>query len=186
MRHFLTIALCHGIISALASSAWAQFGFQKLNLYSDQLHTSTQVYDQVPGLITVYVFQEDQQSDGYSTAASFTVVSSEEFTGVWLSDTSPFLTLGTSPTGISLSYGGCRPLPIQALEIRYITFGTSSDCSYLEVVKPSDWDFPVTLPCEGFGWNVATGGRLTVNPAPNCTPLPIAPTTWGRIKAMYQ
>jgi hypothetical protein len=160
-------------------------GSDQINIYSDPAFTSKEAFDLAPGMLTLYAVHE-HASDRLT--AAFMIAPSVGFTGVWLGETSPFSTIGMSPTGIRIAYGQCLDTPALILEVTYTVFGTSDDCSYLEVVEHPEevCGGPVFLDCPNFDTWFGTGGRLTVNPNETCTPIPIEPSTWGKVKALYR
>jgi hypothetical protein len=156
---------------------------QAINLYADADHTSTEAFDLAPGTLTVFVVHEGGSA---GVAIAFKIAASPGFTGVWLSETSPFVwVFGTSPSGVEIGYAACVQPPVLVLEVKYTVFGTSEECSLLEVVgHPNHFGIDIAL-CQGI--NVyADGGRLTVNPTEGCSPVPAEPSTWGKVKALYQ
>ena len=180
MRVIILFSVC---LLATFSSLRAQS--DKISLYSDPAHTSTQAVDQSAGTLTVYVVHESLAG---GTAAYFKIASSAGFTGIWLSETSGFPTMGTSPDGIVFSFPGCV-FTARVLEVQYSLLGTSEPCSALDVVANPDLDLfggaPMISDCV-FELRPAIGGRLVVNPNAQCSPVPVSATTWGKVKALYQ
>lgn len=175
-------ALAVGIQITTATTVYAQ---HKIALYSDPAYTSTEVIDQTPAELTAYVVFD---SPAGGTAVSFRIVPSEGFTAVWLNDSSTFLVMGSSPNGAGVAFGGCYYNAL-VLEVRYTMFGTSSSCSTLDIVADPQFDLfaglPVVADCD-HEYASAIAGRLTINPDPTCSPLPILPTTWGKVKSLYR
>jgi len=176
---------------ALAVNAHAQ-PTHYVSLYADPAHSVKYAHDTAPGVLTVYVVHEAQPiipNVSVATSLDFRVSQSSGFTGVWLEESTTHLFLGSSPTGIRFAYGGCLQLPTRVLEIHYSVFGTSDECSYLEVVGHPDEicgsDAICAFDCE-FEYHVPIGGRLVINPNAECSPLPVALTTWGKIKSLYR
>jgi hypothetical protein len=97
--------------------------------------------------------------------------------------------------GLTVEYGACLEGNILIAEVIYSTFFGSTPCSFITPVAHAEvqsGEIEVTL-CDG---TVAAAGArpLTVNPrdwfdyqcVPWCaTSIPVEPTTWGRIKALY-
>ena len=132
----------------------------------------------------VYVVHD--HTFGAALAAIFRITSSDGFTGVWLGETSPYSTFGTSQAGIDVVYGSCIFQPTHLLTITYQTFGTSAACSYLESVPHPDRPegYIVIADCAAI-LLVGESGRLTVNPDSTCTPVPVENRSWGSIKSLY-
>jgi hypothetical protein len=164
---------------------WLPRGSDQINIYSDANFTSKEALDNVPGTLTVFIVHEPTP---WTLATWFKITPSNGFTGMWLSETTPFLFLGTSPTGIQIAYGTCLEGPTLVLEVTYSVFGTSEPCSYLEVGAHPEMDCggPYTEGCPYFEMETGIGGRLTINPTPQCSPAPVEPSTWGRVKALYR
>jgi hypothetical protein len=182
------IALVTATLFALTPSpATAQQpGSDQINIYSDAAFRSKDALDVAPGTLTFFVVHERPLPlDGIS--AAFKIAPSVGFTGVWLSETSPFLVMGTSPNGIRIAYGGCEDLPVLILEVSYTVFGTSEDCSNLTVIAHPEEDQrgPLIVDCN-FDFIIASGGRLIINPTPQCPPVPVESSTWGKLKALYR
>jgi hypothetical protein len=187
-----TVALV-GLLGLLlaANRAFGQIrSSDQVNIYSDPAFTSKEAFDTAPGTLTLFVVHENPVlPDQGRTYSEFRITPSVGFTGVWLSETSPFPVIGTSPTGIQIGYGYCVTLPALVLQVTYTVFGTSEDCSRLDVAEhPQNIfaeDAPVTVDCN-FEFLIGTGGRLTVNPTANCPPVPVESSTWGKVKALYR
>lgn len=184
------LATCFTFVAALTANARAQ-PIHQVNLYSDPAHTTKYAQDNAPGVLIVYVVHEAQPivpNVTVATSLDFKIVQSSGFTGVWASESTTHLFLGSSPAGIRFAYGGCLELPTRVLEVQYATFGTSEECSYLEVVGHPDQICGSNAICAfdcDFEYHVPIGGRLYINPNAQCS-VPIAPTTWGKIKSLYR
>jgi hypothetical protein len=187
--HAVVIAACSALLPGPVTAQIIPSSDQ-FNIYSDPAFTSKEAFDTAPATLTLFVVHENPVlADQGRTYSEFRIVPSVGFTGVWLSETSPFPVIGASPTGIQIGYSYCVSLPALVLEVTYAVFGTSEDCSYLDVVEhPQNMfgeDVPVTVDCN-FVYFSGTGGRLTVNPTANCPPVPVEPSTWGKVKALYR
>lgn len=162
-----------------------------VSLYADAAHSVRYANDTAPGILTVYVVHEAEPiipNVSVASSLDFRIAQSPGFTGVWLDESTTHLFLGTSPSGIRFAYGGCLPLPTRVLEVHYTTFGTSEECSYLELVGHPDEicgsNAICAFDCE-FQYHVPIGVRLIINPNAECS-VPVASTTWGKIKSLYQ
>lgn len=174
------------VLAVATDSALAQNFQYKISLYADSAQATSIAHDNTPGVLTVFVVHEPTESavQPLATASMFRIVPSPGFTGVWLAETPSFLFLGTSPTGIIISYTDCVMLPVRVLEVQYTLFGTSEACSYLQVVEHPEQGLS-TIDCD-FQLQPVVGGKLTINPNETCTPLPVRTSTWGMIKALYR
>src|SRR5436190_20250364 len=92
----LAILLCSASMSSAETDT--------INLYADPGFSVRQAFDTAPGLLKVYVVHENTTG---ATSSAFRIASSSGFTGTWVSDSSPFTSLGTTQTGIYMSYGAC-------------------------------------------------------------------------------
>lgn len=159
---------------------WGQFDLGgRLALFTDVTYSDTTIADATPGALTVYVVHLGIPS---AAACQFSVKAHGGFTGVWLGETSPFpVTLGDSPNGIGVDYGGCKMTPILVLVITYQLFGTSTPCSYLAAEPHPD---SVTgmidvVTCTDPAY--ASGGTIVTG-----CPLATTSITWGGIKSLYR
>lgn len=176
------------VLGALAMSAEAQRN-DSIDLYSDAGFNSRVAFDDVPGTLQLFVVHDPHTASAQAVSAAFRITTSPGFTGVWLADATPHaLLLGTSPNGVSVGYNlGCFVLtePTLLLEVTYSVFGTSDDCSFLEIASHPDYGIVYVQDCE-FEPISAVGGKLTINPNESCSPLPVESSTWGKVKALYR
>jgi hypothetical protein len=174
IRSVVLIAL----IGALAVPARSE----RLQIYSDAALTECTLTDTAP--TTAHIYVADYSWSG-ATGAQFRIAASEGFTGVWLGETSPFITIGTSPTSVSVGYGSCVVGTFLVLKMTFQLFGTST-CSTLSVAPAVEFAAPICTycffgeyPCDGFD-------DLHVNCSGNCGPVATEPATWGKIKSLYR
>ena len=175
-----TLAIFIVVICALSSPACAGW----ISIYSDVTLSSCALSDAAPGLVNIYV--ADFGWDG-STGSRFRIVASPGFTGTWLAETSPFTTIGTSPTDFSVGYANCMVGHFVILTMTYQMFGTST-CSTLSIAPAVG--FPEVYctycmgltPCYGFDSlhvNCQEGNRCN-------NPVAVESMTWGKVKALYR
>jgi hypothetical protein len=160
-----------------------------IGLFADQHAGSCELVDAGQGILNVYVIHTLVAG---STACEFKVQPSAGFTATHIGDSTPYLFIGNSQTGISVAYGQCLSAPINVMTITYLFDGTSSACGLLEVVgdpaapAPGLWTVDCTMPFPSK--SVAQGGKLYVNADGSCpclSPVPVRESSWGQIKAMY-
>ncbi len=173
-----------GVLALASGIAQGQATQYSIGLYADPAHTEKTVYDITPGTLSVFVVHEADRQPAFSVSSGFRIVASPGFTGVWIGDSPAYPFEGTSPDGIALGYGACISLPIVVMETQYVTFGTSAECSYLDVVAHPVHGL-VIIDCDGELRN-ATGEKLVINPSAGCSPIPVEHLTWGRVKALYR
>jgi hypothetical protein len=150
----------------------------RLQIFSDAAFTDSTLNDNAPRIVNLYVVHSDFQE---SIAVRFATQASPGFTGVWLGDTSAYFALGTSPVDVAVHYGACIGPPVVVLSMSYQLFGTSSACSQLSIGPASGILQPIALSIICFEPVACKAGSLHVNCA-----LPLAPSTWGRVKALYR
>lgn len=161
---------------AFAPSANAE----RLRIYSDAALTKSSLDDNVPQIVSLYVVHSGPVG---AIGVRFSVKPSAGFTGVWLSDASPFTPVGTSPTDISIAYGVCDLEPLLILTMSYQMFGTSAACSELRIA-PAD-GFPFVLGAD-VGCFFTEGVIQDLESLRVNCPVATGPATWGRVKALYR
>jgi len=100
-------------------------------LYSDQSYEDCSLTDGGAGTVTVYIVHESGSS---RTASQFMI---EPGSGVglsYVSESTTFLFIGDTQSGITVAYAGCENAPVLVATITYFTTGTSSTCSTIRVV----------------------------------------------------
>jgi len=171
-------------IVGLACAPALAFGGGYLSLYSDAALTGCTLSDTAPGVVNVYV---TDLVYGFS-GLRFRIAASPGFTGVWLSDTSPFTTIGNSQTDMSIGMGSCQEGQVLVLTMAYQLFGTST-CSQLSFAaapatglsQPICLDCSFDMECSGY-----TSLHVNCSGSFGCNPLPVEPSTWGSVKAFYR
>jgi hypothetical protein len=116
------------------SALWAQ-GY--IGLYVDPAGTDDQYEDTVPGLVDVYVFLmgiPEAKAVRFSAPLPPCLQSM-----VYLGETSPYLSIGDSQTGISISFGGpCLTTPVHVLTIHLFAQAmTNTCCPYYVLPDPA-------------------------------------------------
>jgi len=158
--------------------------------------------DQGPGIRTVYLRHTFNSG---STASRFRVTSSPGVTMTYVSETHSFATtLGDSQSGLSICYGACLPGDVILGSISYLSSGTDENCSRVLVVPHPLTETVEVLTCNATPVAafvrdlhvIAPGGAPCGCPSGHgfageahqfgCTALPVAVTTWGKVKALYQ
>jgi hypothetical protein len=180
MKRKLAFAVVIGLFCAPA----LVLGGSGLSLYSDVTLTNCALSDQAAGTATVYV--AEQSNDG-ATGIRFRIVGNSGFTGVWLSDSTPYVTVGNSQTDLSMGYGVCLLGKFPVLTVTYQLFGTST-CSLLEIAPAQGFPVSLCISCS-FNETPCIGNHaLHVNcPGPfDCNPVAAEPSTWGRVKSLYR
>lgn len=109
------------------------------------------------------------------------------------------LHLGDIYSDVAITYVGCKPLPHLLAVLEFIPTSTTPLCGGRLEVRglggpfPEPTRRPEVIDCDG-NIHDALGGRFTVNPAEFCAPHHVGwcgqvetePTTWGKVKALYQ
>ena len=131
-----------------------------------------------------------------STGVSFSAPLPSCHTGAWLSDTPAFPSaVGDSQTGVTITWGACLAAPIVILTMNVMTKGTTPDCC-LFCVRPATGKSSVEARDCALAWlpsmgqpnliNYTAGACVSCSHLGNCDdPLPVEPSTWGMLKALY-
>jgi len=136
-----------------------------------------------PAPFSVYVAQTNV-GDG-TTAVQFMLESPANFSS--LGESSPYLTIGNSSTGVSVSFSACKSGTFLILTVTYFAAGVTPACDWMSVVAdPSDPGVQY-IDCSDNTIFVPSAGQARVNPDVTCMcSVPVNETTWGGIKALYQ
>ena len=96
------------------------------------------------------------------------------------------LTIGSTTTGVSISYSACKTGTFQILLVNYVPGGVTPPCSWISVVPdPSDPGIQFA-DCSSNTVYLPSAGQARVNPDGTCScTVPVNETTWGGIKALY-
>jgi len=160
--------------------SWVSFAHaEKLRIYSDVALTDSTLNDHSPRVANLYIVHDMFGGTGIR----FRIAPSAGFTGVWLSETSPFVTVGNSGSDLSIGYGSCLFGPVLVLTVTYQFFGTSSACSEAHISPPPGFGcvLAASYGCAFVEICVYDLGVLPVN-----CPIAVESTTWGRVKALYR
>ena len=147
MKSFLVIL----VLASLCVSSIAHGG--RVSIYSDPGLTECILADIAPSLVNVYV--AESSVDG-ATGLRFRIAESAGFTGAWLNESTPYLSVGNTRTDFSVGFGQCMIGKFLVLVMTYQTFGTST-CSTLSIEAVQGFPEPLCswcvfheLPCDGF------------------------------------
>jgi hypothetical protein len=164
---------------------FGQAGF--VGLYADAEGTDCRIEDKNPGLLPIYAVHNGTLG---ATACQFKMTADACFAPLWLSDLPIFpVTLGNSQDGVAIGYAACLPSPIHVLTINFFGDATTTDCCEVHVVGD---------PSTPSGTVVMVDCLNRLHEAPDCDrfvnpvdgvckecELPVAHTTWGRLKAVF-
>ena len=203
------VVLATALVCLTPLGARAQ-GVGEIKLYSDIHGTSCNITGNPTVFTTVYVFHVFHTG---VTASQFMIEDNgTNFLYLAQSPQNGTTPIGEANAGASYAYeGGCVTTYFNFLNVFYNGLGTAGLCSSLEVVpdpnalsgtiEATDCSLPFPLRC------TADGSILTVNcpdefrcgdflhrvePTPggdaplDCIPVPVEPTTWGAVKALYK
>ena len=144
---------------------------------------------------------------GGARALRFRIEAGDGSTMTYLSESHNFPhTLGNTQDGVTVCYDECREDYTVVLAVNYMSYGTSTvTCSKIRVTPHPNAATVDGTACDGaaiglyvFDLTVHTPGNACggcpgdphVFPGTpqivNCMPVPVAKTTWGAIKALYQ
>jgi hypothetical protein len=179
----------------MTGTAFAEIG--NIGLFSDPGGTVCNLYDDVTGLVQIYVVLSYIPTwiDG-AMGARFMVECDDGVNMIYIDEIipDPFIAEGNSLTGIDMGSPICYPSPHLILTIRYYGQGLSDICSYCRVVAhpvPLNEQYPEAIYiiiCDGLPyWFSATGGEIVINPDAGCNcDVPVEETSWGKIKSLYR
>ena len=178
------------ILACLPAVSFADNLFGQISLYSDANFSQCTLADNGPRLADVYVVHHIGPIVGNAYLLAFKLTTSTGFTGSWVQDSVPtgMSGIGTSPSGLSISYQACRTGDVQVLRVTYQMFGTSSPCALILASPYPGADFIETSNCSFDSFGVM-GVALIVNPDGSCpcqSPVAVEPSTWGRVKSLYR
>lgn len=171
----------------LSTPALAQT--DKIELFSDASMTSCELYDQSPGLRSVYVFLTGPVP---ATGLRFKALKPDCWAGAtFVGDITPFLAIGNSQNDMSVAFGACLTPPVRVDQINFFTAGGPGACCQMSAVAPQLPQFALLYTdCNFFEVLIPPDGRMvTINPNSSCPcnqPLATEPTTWGRVKSLYR
>jgi hypothetical protein len=170
-----------------------------VEITTDPVGYDCRVFDNTTGLQDLYVRYLGNGTNG----ARFKLEASPGVTMTYLSEEyyAPVLE-GDTQSGITFCLADCVPEALLA-KVTYMRHGTSTFCSAIDVVPhPSSNTIEVHLCVGTSGFAYGSGVKInpteclpcgewdwygpTDNPSGFCEPILAEPTTWGRIKSLYQ
>jgi hypothetical protein len=148
------------------------------------------------GPVSVYVFVLRHPGD-CTASLTFRVGGGDGFTGTYVGETSEWGYFGNAEVGIWMGFSpGITATGFHLVTVQYMTYGTSSPCSWLRVepypslgavwIYDCNTEVNYDVTAESAIWRVWFNG---VSPyCDTCTPSPVGtePSTWGRVKALYK
>jgi hypothetical protein len=158
-----------------------------ISIRGDQFGNQCEIYDQVPGLLSIYVVHTNTTG---ATASQWMAPMPNCMVGAtYLADQPVFgVNLGNSQTGIGIGYGQCLTGPIHILTMLFFGAGLSSSCCRYDVyADPSVASGQIEVVDCNATLQITTGSPGFLNPNQNCACglLPVEETTWGRVKSLY-
>lgn len=178
---------CVLLLAAVGSLLWnpAAAQMDEILLFSDANYTDCTLVDKSPGEVSVYVVH---RVGGGRAGSQFQVLADDGVGLMYLGESSPYaIVIGSTQTGISVSYGECPYSDVLVATINYFTAGTSSTCSTLRVVPdPNSLTGTIEIATCDLNKLEASGSRMVVNSDGSCdcgsnTQL----LNWGKIKSKY-
>lgn len=188
------IVLLAAILPASAGAAFAQ-ELDRVDLWADAALSTCSIVDNSPRPVKVHMVHVGVLP---AYGVRFAAVAPACWAGAtWQSDAikSPYLHSGWTQDrlGISVIYDACLQPPVYLGYMTMIVSGASAPCCVFQAGPASSWstaavraidcDTGRSRPGDGFGRGV------TVNATGSCpceAALPVAESTWGRVKALYQ
>lgn len=183
MRRTLLIV---SVLMLVASMVSAQPG--TILLTSDPAYTSCELTDGA-GLVNLYVFHINTNG---STGSQFKIEASAGMLMTYLAESTTYLKIGVSHSGVAVAYQACYTGPLQILSIQYLASGLSTACATFTVVPDPTATVPglyVTDCADPPNLLTGLSSTAVVNNDGSCPCPPIVPveeTSWGQIKAIYK
>lgn len=186
------IVLLSIIALVMAAAVYAQ-DFGSIMVFADDQMSSCNMTVTGAGQITVHIFVANGITP--SNGCFYQLVEGGGFSGVFGSDAPQGawpVVLGNSRDGVTVGYGTCVDPPIYVFQTTYFVTSVPPPCAYLRVERHPDlpqFTLPGVLDCSDpfpLEYEVP-GGQLTFNPDGTCLcDVPNHPSTWGKIKAIYE
>jgi len=159
-----------------------------ISAYADPTGTSICLYDTEEGILTVYILHNpDWEITRNANTSQFAAPKPSCLDGTYMDESTPFLHLGDSQSGIVITYAGCQSGgPFLILTIRYLVHGaTPPGCGYWVVPDPAV-GYVAYVDCSSTV-HVTTGGVAIINGDEYvCDPVGTETSTWGRVKGLYR
>ncbi|HKW15449.1 MAG TPA: FlgD immunoglobulin-like domain containing protein, partial [Candidatus Krumholzibacteria bacterium] len=102
-------------------------------MFSDASGTSCTLADNGPGLKNIYVFVDGPAT---YTGVRFAAPKPSCFNATWMYDSSPYVTIGSSPTDVSIGFGMCMDPPLPVMTITYMSAGNTTGCCQFKAEAP--------------------------------------------------
>jgi hypothetical protein len=163
-------------------------------------YNSDCILDRDPGLRSVYVRLTFNSG---ATGARFRVELDPGVTMTYVSESSPYTTLGYALSGISICFGGCLTGEPLIETITFMSYSTDATCSQVRIVPHPAAQTVEVRKCNGSvvaayakPLQIVPHGTIPCPcPTPvlfpgtpsafDCAPVATEATTWGRVKALY-
>jgi hypothetical protein len=158
-----------------------------IGIFGDAEGTHNYINDQASVVVNVYVIHV--QSPG-ATAAQFMITWDSDMLMTFLSEvvTPPYLSIGTSSSGIAVVYGQCIASPNMILTVSFFGQGLSGECAEFRVVEDPSAPTPgiyETDCADPPNLLSSKGGLAYVNPGSSCSNK-VENSSWGSIKSLYR
>lgn len=148
--------------------------------------TSYYIYDEIEGYLDVYIVHHNV-GDGI-TGSRFAVPKPECLVGTYIGDAHVFPTSGNSQTGVTIMYGDCLLTTTHVLTVKYYVYGLTPECCWywMQPFPGSGVPWVEESDCS-YQWRWVHTGSGIINPDPvRYCGTPVEPSTWGKVKALYQ
>ena len=185
------------------SGSAGEWGGGTVGVYADAVGSYCQIRD-IPGTRTLYVIQKLTIG---SISARFRIELSSGFTGTLVGFHSPFSAVAGDPlTDVTVTYDNtCLTGSIEILSLQFLLIGTSQECSWVRVAAhpgsvdgqidtyncalaraPAEWG-GIHVQSDPLRWCPDAGNpEFMFYCRPYTPPLPVEPSTWGAVKALYR
>lgn len=181
MRKVLLLTIA---VMCVSSLAYGQAGHGSIDIFSDAGFTSCNITTPAAEAYTVYIAQTNVTNG--TTACAFSIDKPAALLNLGETVPDPFLKIGNSDDGVSISYTLCLTGTFLVMSITY--FGAAGTCDLMTVVgDPTSTTGEVEfIDCDAIRSSIPQAGQARLNPDGTCTcDVPVQETTWGGIKALY-
>jgi hypothetical protein len=158
-----------------------------ISIRGNQFGDQCEIYDQSPGLLTIYVVHTNTTG---ATASRWSAPMPSCMVGAtFLTDQPVFgVNIGNSQTGISIGYAACLTGPIHILSMLFFGSGLSSSCCRYDVYPDPgavSGQIEVVDCANNLLWTTGSPGFVNPDQGCVCGLVPVEQTTWGRVKSLY-
>lgn len=165
-----------------------------LGFFTDENASACEIFNVTGEVITVHMLLYGDLPT--ANTVTFYAPTPACWDAIWLGDeiNNDYLSLGSTHStehGMSITFRGCRDLPLRLGSMSFWAAGSSACCTYEAYPLPSGHDSYIAVVTCMSTVIPASYESVVINPDASCSCTPSAvvateKTTWGRVKALYQ